>query len=329
MSDELAGSPIASELRPWVARTVRVGYAAKGLIYLLIGTLAFRLAAGLGGGRIVDPTGALRVIVRQPFGSILIAVLAIGILAYAGWQFVEAIWDTRGKGGGWRGWSKRALTLIKGAAYGTVGWQATRMLFGKRGSQNIDAVVADVISVPLGGVFLFLVGVGITVYGIFEIKDAWHARFGEDLDSRRLRREAGGWAIQLGRIGNGARGVILTIIGTALVAAVERDPSEAGGIADALGTLFFCRTGGRSPRPRPSGWPALACSSCCTRATRSCSRAPEPFARAAGRAGAPRARLRRSARLQMRARHYLRRVCRNGGGPLDTPPSLHSSDRLG
>src|SRR5215213_1493849 len=71
MSNELAGSPIAHELRPWVARAVRIGYAAKGLIYLLIGTLAFRLAAGLDGGRIVDATGAMRLIVRQPFGMVL------------------------------------------------------------------------------------------------------------------------------------------------------------------------------------------------------------------------------------------------------------------
>jgi hypothetical protein len=248
MSDELAGSPIAYGLRPWVARTVRIGYAAKGVIYLLIGTLAFRLAAGLDGGRILDSSGALRVIVRQPFGMVLLGILAIGILAYAAWQFIEGVWDTRGKGRGWVGWSKRALTIIKGAAYGAVGWQAAHMLFGRRGSQNPDAIAADVISLPLGDIFLLLVGLGVAVYGLFEIKDAWRSRFGGDLDSRRLRREVGCWAIYLGRLGNGARGVILTTMGLALVsAAVDRDPSEAGDIGDAFRTLFS----------QPFGW-ALA-----------------------------------------------------------------------
>jgi hypothetical protein len=239
MSNQLAGSPIAHELRPWVAHTVRIGYAAKGVIYLLIGTLAFRLAAGLDGGRIVDPTGALRVIVRQPFGVVMLATAAIGILAYSTWQFIEAIWDTRGKGGGWRGWSKRGLRALKGAAYASVGWQAARMVMGGRGSRNPKAVAADVISFPLGDVFLLLVGLGVAVYGIFEVTNGWRSRFGDDLDSRRLRREAGGWAIHLGRIGHGARGVILTTMGVALVtAALQRDPSEAGGVAGALSTLF-------------------------------------------------------------------------------------------
>jgi hypothetical protein len=215
---------------------VRIGYAAKGIIYLLIGVLAFRLAAGLDGGRLVDPDGALILVFRQPFGQILLALIAVGILAYSIWQFVEGIWDTRRKGGGW-GWWHRALTMIKGAAYGTVGWTAARMVLGLR--RTDDDLAAEVISVPLGGLFLALVGVGVSVYGIFEVKDAIQARLGDDLDAHRLRREAGTWATVLGRIGNGARGVILTVMGAAFVAAgFERDPSKAGGIAAALATLF-------------------------------------------------------------------------------------------
>lgn len=236
MSEPLNGAPIAPEFRPWVARMVRVGYAAKGIIYLLIGILAFRLAAGLDGGRLLDPDGALRIIFRQPFGQLLLALIGVGILAYSLWQFVIGIWDTRRKGGGW-GWWDRALTMIKGAAYGAVGLQATRLVLGLRRAQ--DDLAADVISVPLGGIFLALVGAGVAVYGIFEVKDAIQARFGDDLDAHRLRQEAGSWATVLGRLGNGARGVILTMMGTAFVSAgLQQDPEKAGGISDALATLF-------------------------------------------------------------------------------------------
>jgi hypothetical protein len=238
MVEQLAGSPIAPELRPWVARMVRLGYVAKGVIYLLIGTLAFRLAAGLEGGRLVDPTGALRIVFQQPFGMVLLFVTGVGILTYSAWQLVEGIWDTRRKGGGW-GWWDRSLTMIKGAAYGSVGIQAIRMVLGLRAAQG-NELAEDVISFPLvGSIFLALVGVGVAVYGLFEIKAAAQSKFGDDLDHHRLRREAGAWAIVVGRVGNIARGIILTLMGTAFVSAgLDRDPEKAGGISDALGTLF-------------------------------------------------------------------------------------------
>jgi hypothetical protein len=232
----LTGSPIAPELRPWVARTVRIGYVAKGVIYLLIGTFAFRLALGLTGGRLLDPADALRVVLRESFGAVLLTTISIGILAYSAWQFVEAIWDTRHKGGGW-GWWHRALTMIKGAVYGTVGWQGLQMVLGLRRSQN--DIAQDVIQLPLGNVFLFLVGTGVAVYGAFELRDAWRSRFGDDLDAPRFRREAGEWAVAIGRFGNGARAVILMIMGAAMAnAARAQDPDRAGGVSDALATLF-------------------------------------------------------------------------------------------
>lgn len=238
MGNELAGSPIAPELRPWVARMVRLGYVAKGIIYLLIGTLAFRLAAGLDGGRLLDPTGALRIVFRQPFGFVLLLSIGVGILTYSAWQLVEGIWDTRRKGGGW-GWWHRSLTMIKGVAYGGVGVQALRMVFGIRAAQ-MNLITEGVIRVPLiGGIFLALVGVGVAIYGLFEIKGAVRSQFGDDLNEWRLRREAGAWAIHLGRIGNGARGIILTVMGSAFVSAgLDRDANKAGGISDALRTLF-------------------------------------------------------------------------------------------
>jgi uncharacterized protein DUF1206 len=240
MPQPLDRSPVAPELRPWVARAVRLGYAAKGVIYLLIGALALLVALGHEGGRLMDPKGALLIIMRQPFGQFLVAVISVGILAYCAWQFIDAIWDTRRKGGGWKGWTGRALTMIKGAAYGTVGWQALRLVLGIRGrSETPSAVAADVMRIPFGDIFLALVGAGIAVYGCFELRDAVRSKFGDDFDVHQFRREAGSWAVAAGSFGNAARALLLVTIGAALVtAAVQRQPGEAGGVAHALATLF-------------------------------------------------------------------------------------------
>lgn len=218
---------------------VRLGYAAKGVIYLLMGALAFRLAAGAG-GRITDASGVLRTFVRQPFGSILLTAIGIGILAYAAWYIVEAVLDTRRKGSSARGWFHRGLTIIKAFVYGAIGWEALQLVFARRaGSQNADDYAREVMQVPFGSWFLALVGIGMAWYGLSQIRMAVQSRFDEDLDEPRLRGEGLSWVLGVGRAGVGARGVILGIMGLALLrAGFDRSPSKAAGMAESLWTLF-------------------------------------------------------------------------------------------
>lgn len=240
MDSALASAPIAREFRPWVAPIVRLGYAAKGIIYLLIGMLAVRVAFGLG-GRVTDASGALSLLMNQPFGFFLITAIGIGILAYAAWQIAEALLDTRGKGGGARGWTDRSLTIIKGVVYGAVGWEAMRMVLGMRGtSKDADDYARNVMQVPLIGSWFFaLVGIGVGVYGVVQIWKAFRAQFDDDVDAERMRSEVGAWALMVGRIGTAARGGILTVMGMLLArAGFDRSPSKAGGLADSLWTLM-------------------------------------------------------------------------------------------
>ena len=49
----------AQEASPWVDRFARFGYATKGTVYLVVGTLAIVAAIGMG-GRTTDPPGAFQ-----------------------------------------------------------------------------------------------------------------------------------------------------------------------------------------------------------------------------------------------------------------------------
>jgi hypothetical protein len=239
MATLAAHAPAARDLRPWVSRFVRIGYAAKGTIYLLIGTLALRVALG-DGGRLTDSSGVLKTIVQQPLGTAWLLVIAAGILAYSAWEIVRAIADTRRKGSSARGLIDRGLAIIKGVVYGTVGIEAMRMVIGARASaRSADDYARTALTFPLGSVLLMLVGAGVIVYGLNQLSMAWHSRFDDDLDQEQLRREGGSWVLNIGRAGIGARAVILVLVGLALMRAgfVER-PAEAGGLADALWTLF-------------------------------------------------------------------------------------------
>src|SRR5439155_1868288 len=76
----------------WTIKLVRLGYAVKGVVYLIIGSLAAQLAVGHG-GKATDQRGALQTIAAQPFGKFLLIVVAIGLLGYALWSFIQAVLD--------------------------------------------------------------------------------------------------------------------------------------------------------------------------------------------------------------------------------------------
>jgi hypothetical protein len=69
-----------------------LGYAAKGVVYGIVGLLAAQAAVSAG-GRTTDTQGALGAIVTQPFGKVLLSLVAIGLMGYVIWRFVQAIKD--------------------------------------------------------------------------------------------------------------------------------------------------------------------------------------------------------------------------------------------
>ncbi len=233
-----AGSA-AADFSPWVGRIVRLGFVAKGLIYALMGLLALRVAFGLRGGRLVDASGALRTLLRQPFGQVLLIVIGAGILGYAAYYIFEAVVDIRRKGGGIRGWTDRSLSIIKGGAYGTIGLEALRLVFISRGpSGDAEGTARAVMQFPLGDWFLILVGVGVAVYGISQLKMTWDGRFDDDVDVARARREVP-WLLSFGRFGIGARSVIIVLMGVTLfLAGIEHRPSNADGYRESLITIL-------------------------------------------------------------------------------------------
>ena len=229
---------IPSAVRPWVPRLVRLGYLAKGLIYLLIGILAASLALGLRGGKLTDPSEVLMTLLRQPFGRVLLAIIGVGILAYTAYYLFEAIADLRRRGGGVRGWLDRSLTMIKAGAYGVIGVQALQIvLFNDRPRGSTEDSAREVMRFPLGEVVLVLIGIGIAIYGISQLKLVWEGRADDDIDVPRVRREAA-WILPLGRIGTAARSIILILMGGSLLwSGLQERPSNADGYKEILATV--------------------------------------------------------------------------------------------
>jgi hypothetical protein len=231
----------ARQASPWLERLGRMGFAAKGIVYLVIGLLAIQAAVGSGGGT-TDSQGALEQILLAPFGQTLLGVIAVGLLGYALWRVVQAGFDTERKGTDPPGLLARAGYLGSAAVYLALAATAVRLAFdaaaAKGGSTTQQDVTALAFAVPFGA-WLVAVGGAIMIgVGVAQLVSAIRAKFRDHLQLAEMSAAEQTWACRLGRLGYAARGVVFGIVGLFLIfAAVETDPQQATGLGGALASL--------------------------------------------------------------------------------------------
>jgi hypothetical protein len=231
----------AVEAIPWVERLARFGYAAKGVVYVVIGYLALRLAFGQG-GEATGPEGALSAIGDQPFGRALLAIVAAGLFAYALWRLVQAVVDPERKGKDAKGLAQRAGYAASGLTYGTLGLLAARMAMGQsggsQGGQSQEDWTARLLAQPFGVWLVGLVGLVIIGIGLYQLYYGISGKFRNELKLHEMSAVETTWATRAGRLGYIARGVVYTIIGGLFIlAALNTNPEEAGGFGDAMAAL--------------------------------------------------------------------------------------------
>jgi hypothetical protein len=234
-------SHAAGEAAPWVEWLARLGYAARGVVYIIVGALAAQAAFG-SGGQVTDSDGALQTILRQPYGQVMLGVVALGLAGYAMWRFVEAALDPEHKGSDAKGIAKRIGYAISGVIHAALAFEAARMVMrgasGGSGGEGADHWTAMLISQPFGPWLVGLVGLGIAAFGLYQLYRAYASDPAKRLSLTGLGATAREWVIRAARLGYAARGVVFGIIGFFVVqAALQYDPSDAVGLGGALRTL--------------------------------------------------------------------------------------------
>jgi hypothetical protein len=211
----------------------RVGYAAKGIVYAIVGVLATMAAWGAG-GETTDTHGAMAAIAKQPFGGVLLWAMAIGLGGYCVWRFIETFADTERKGTSAKGLLQRAGFLISGIVYGLLGYEAAAHHMHGEGDAE-RTLTAAVMSWPGGHLLAALAGIGVLVYGLYQIWQSYTGSFLRQFKSGDLNELSYAAANYSGRFGLAARGLIFAVIGGfVVVAALKSNPGEAKGIGDAL-----------------------------------------------------------------------------------------------
>lgn len=234
----MTGTKLDGPAGPIITRLARFGFAAKGIVTILIGALALRFALGWGGS-ITGPQGAIEVLLDEPFGRTNLAVLAMGLAGYALWMFVEAIMDPEGKGTSFQGIAERVAFLVTGAGFALLAYATVNLLFGAEGGggMGLDDLAATILTPHLGRWFVGLVGAIVMIAGLLQLRLGITAGFRHILRPG-LSRVARVAVVASGVVGYVTLGVLSLMVGYSLVeVAIRYDPSRAGGWDDALTIL--------------------------------------------------------------------------------------------
>ena len=224
---------------PWIERLARVGYSAKGFVYLLVGLLAIQAAFGLG-GETTGTEGALKAIQRQPFGQILLILTAAGLVGYTVWRFTQALFDPdHNDSNSPKRIFQRIGYAASAIAYALLTWEAIRMVMGfassSGGQDSTESSAAQLMTQPFGPWLVGIVGAVVIGVGLFQTYYGITAQFLAGLKLHQMNDTERTWATRSGRWGYSARGIIYTIIGGFLIwAGIQLDPDEAVGMEEAF-----------------------------------------------------------------------------------------------
>ena len=221
----------------WVAR---VGYAAKGVVYLLIGVITLNLAFGPGRDA-VGPKEALEFVAGTPFSQVLLGALVVGLLAYTAWRWTQAVLDPEHKGTDAKGLTMRAAYVCSGLAYAGIALNAALLLLDNdQGASQSSAVkwTSEVMKLPLGTWLVGAAAAAMAGAGLVQFYRAYSAKFMTHLKTATMADKQQTVSCVLGRIGFAARGVVYLVIAWLLVkAALATDAEKAGGIGEALSSI--------------------------------------------------------------------------------------------
>ncbi|MCX2739223.1 DUF1206 domain-containing protein [Pontibacter anaerobius] len=224
----------------WVENFAKFGLTAKGVVYCLVGVIAFMAAFEIGGKSTSSAGKAniLKTIQDLPAGNVLLGIVALGLLCYAIWRFIQAVKDTEDKGSGAKGVGKRLRYVFSGLVYAALAFLAGRMvLSGSSGSGNDsrETLAAKLLEQPFGQWLVGIVAVGIIITGIYQIYYGYSEKYKKKVQSGGLKHEVEHQMIRAGKVGYMARGIVWMVIGYLfLQAALSSSAQQAGGSSDAF-----------------------------------------------------------------------------------------------
>ncbi len=215
----------------WV---MRAGYGARGVIYTLVGGLAFLAAfksAQASGTK--DALAALR---EQPYGVPALWAIGLGLIAYLVWRVAAGVADVEDHGTDAKGIFARGGQITTGLLHGGIGASVIILAMTGKGSggDSTEDWTQKLMSMPMGR---YIVAAGALVLlgaGIYYAYKGWSSKYKEHIAVSSLTQSVDP-ALKGGLI---IYGILLAVVAASLgYAALTADPQQAGGLGQALHTI--------------------------------------------------------------------------------------------
>jgi len=224
---------------PFMRGLARLGLVVRGVMYVIIGWLAVRIAFG-DSSQQADRTGALHTVAGTSVGGVLLWLLVAGFIGLALWRLSEALYGSPQAGG--RKASTRLKALARAIIYGFVAYGTLKYALGagapqSSNQQSVD-LTATALKEPGGRALVVILGLALIAMGVYMAWQAWRREFRKQLQTGRMRARTRRVVEWLGVVGGIARGVVFTTAGIFLVvAAAKSQPQQAKGIDSSLRAL--------------------------------------------------------------------------------------------
>ncbi len=222
----------------WFDTYARMGYAAKGVSFGVIGIMMARVAFGQRAER-ADFAGAMEEMSAQPVLAGLLILMAFGMIGYATWRLLQGAFDLEGEGSDLLGWAKRGIYIVIGLMYLFFATYAIGILAGWSTKEGeVQDWTATILTLPFGRWIIGAAGVGVFIGGVVELWFALSRRFQVELGRDDIRGFERMGLIATGCAGHAGRSLVYGAAGVfAVRAAIHFDADEARGIADTIREL--------------------------------------------------------------------------------------------
>ena len=214
----------------------RIGLAARGAIYVLIGWLAIELALGHSSQQ-PNQQGALHLLAGKSYGLVTLWLLGIGFAGYSLWRFSEAAFGVTAEK---PGPGPRLKSLVRAIVYAFLAYLTFQVIAGAAGNQTHKQqdLTARLMHHTGGQWLVAIVGLIIVAAGLTMVFEGIRRKFMRYLRTGQMSPRTRRVVERLGMIGTTARGAVFAIVGALIFdAAVTFSPKKSGGLDTALLTL--------------------------------------------------------------------------------------------